>query len=42
MLGSKLNSELSEDLEALLRAYYQADLDVLAENLGDIPASWRA
>ena len=42
MLGSKPNSELSEDLEALLRAYYQADLDALAENLGDIPASWRA
>lgn len=42
MLGTKPNSELSEELEARLRAYYQADLDALAENLGDIPASWRA
>lgn len=42
MLGTKQNSQLSEDLDALLRAYYQADLDVLADNLGDIPASWRA
>ena len=41
MLGTKPNSELSEELEARLRAYYQADLDALAENLGDIPASWR-
>ena len=41
MLGTKPNSELSEELEARLRAYYQADLDALAENLGAIPASWR-
>ena len=41
VLGTKPNSQLSEDPEAQLRAYYRADLDILAQNLGDIPEPWR-
>jgi hypothetical protein len=41
VLGTKPNSQLSEDPEAQLRAYYRADLDILAQNLGDSPEPWR-